>query len=509
MQLYLDEKKEFTPYSEYPYLIYGRVSTEKDEQVSSLENQVDICRNWIEKNGYEWNEQAIVLDNGISGTVLFDRAAMQLVLEKSRNREIKMVIFKSIHRLARDMKDALEIKETLLAHGVRLVTIEEGYDSLYEGKNDMKFEMFSMFAAQYPKTLSVSISGVFSAKVRRGEHVGPVPFGYKLEAKKLVINEDEAPTVRQIFRWYNHDRLGFKTITRLLNEQLEKGNVSKPRKKEKWQVTSVQRMIQNPTYAGTYIRNRYTKIKVNGKKKQIQNPRELWQIYENHHPGIITMKEWEDANYRDNKLNANTKITPWNEFRGLLKCSECGSNMVIVQSWKKKKDGTKTHWRYLKCSAYRRAGKDGCVNHDPILYEDFREFVLKKIIRKGKRLKVSLENNLLQQRKREIASMEKRISSLEEKNKGLIDLYLEDKMITKEEFKLKRHEYEAEIRSLTDKVFLLKQEEDHQVEIENIQEAFNQLERHDEDLYHAFSTIIDHIVVHPDGKVDISYNFKA
>ncbi|WP_367616790.1 recombinase family protein [Heyndrickxia coagulans] len=215
-----------------PYLIYGRVSTEKDEQVSSLENQVDICRNWIEKNGYEWNEQAIVLDNGISGTVLFDRAAMQLVLEKSRNREIKMVIFKSIHRLARDMKDALEIKETLLAHGVRLVTIEEGYDSLYDVKNDMKFEMFSMFAAQYPKTLSVSISGVFSAKVRRGEHVGPVPFGYTLKDKKLVINEDEAPTVRQIFRWYNHDRLGFKTITRLLNEQLEKGMFQNPEKKK-------------------------------------------------------------------------------------------------------------------------------------------------------------------------------------------------------------------------------------------------------------------------------------
>lgn len=45
-----------------------------------------------------------------------------------------MVLFKSIHRLARDLKDALEIKEILIANGIRLVTIEEGYDSHYEGK---------------------------------------------------------------------------------------------------------------------------------------------------------------------------------------------------------------------------------------------------------------------------------------------------------------------------------------------------------------------------------------
>ncbi|WP_025731686.1 recombinase family protein [Heyndrickxia ginsengihumi] len=502
--------KEITPYNEYPYLLYGRVSTEKDEQVSSLENQVDICRNWLEKNGYEWNEKAIVLDNGISGTVLFDRDAMQLVLEKSRKREIKMVIFKSIHRLARDMKDSLEIKETLLAHGVRLVTIEEGYDSLYEGKNDMKFEMFSMFAAQYPKTLSVSISGVLSAKVRRGEHVGPVPFGYSKPDKKLVINEEEAQTVRQMFHWYNHDGFGFKTITKLLNEELVKGNVSKPQKKDKWQVTSVQSIIKNPTYTGTYIRNRYTKIKVNGRKKQIENPREVWQIYKDHHPAIISMDEWEKANNK-NISNNKTKISPWNEFRGMLKCSECGSNMVILQTGNKKtKDGQKDdHWKYIKCSAYRRAGEFGCVNHKPILYEDLREFVLKKIIRKGKRLKLNLENNFLQQRKKEIASMEKQIASLEEMNKGLIDLHLKDKLITKAEFQMKRTEYEKEISSLKDKVFLMKQEEDHQIDIQNIQEAFNQLERHDEDLYHAFSTIIDHIVVHPDGKLDFYYKFKA
>lgn len=504
--LYSNEDKKIVSYDEYPYLVYGRVSTEKDEQVSSLENQVDICRNWLERNGFEWNENSVVIDNGITGTVLLDRAAMQLVLEKAKKREIKMVLFKSIHRLARDMKDSLEIKEVLIAHGVRLVTIEEGYDSLYEGKNDMKFEMFSMFAAQYPKTLSVSISGALAAKLRRGENIGPVPFGFKLKDKKLEINEEEAPTIRQIFEWYNNDGFGFKAITKKLNEEMGNGIVTKPQKKEKWQVTTVQSIIRNPKYCGYFVHNRYTKIKINGRKKQIENPREKWIIYEKHHPAIISIEEWEKANSKE-VTNAKTKITPWNEFRGLLKCSECGSNMVIVQSYKYKKDGTKTEWKYLKCSAYRRAGEYGCVNHTPIQYEDFREFILKKLKRKGRNTKLNIENNLQEKKKKEIENLRKQKSQLEEMNGELIDLYLKDKLITKLEFQSKRKEYETKIKKIEDRIFVLSQEEEENIDIENIQVAFKQLENSNADLFHAFNSIIDHIVVHPDGKVDMYYNF--
>ena len=58
---------------------------------------------------------------------------------------------------------------------MRLVTIEEGYDSYYEGNNDMKFEIYAMFLCATPKTLSTSISAALSAKVRRGEHTGTIP----------------------------------------------------------------------------------------------------------------------------------------------------------------------------------------------------------------------------------------------------------------------------------------------------------------------------------------------
>ena len=83
---------------------------------------------------------------------------------------------------------------------------------------------------------------------------------------------------------------------------------------------------------------------------------------------------------------AKTKITPWNEFRELARCAVCGSNMVIVQSHLKKKNGERTEWKYLKCSQYRRSGKHGCVNHVPIQYRDFRQFIIDLLVKRENQL---------------------------------------------------------------------------------------------------------------------------
>lgn len=69
------------------YAVYVRVSTDHDDQVSSVENQIDICRYWIERNGFEWDGNAVYFDDGISGTAWLERHAMQLILERARKRK--------------------------------------------------------------------------------------------------------------------------------------------------------------------------------------------------------------------------------------------------------------------------------------------------------------------------------------------------------------------------------------------------------------------------------------
>lgn len=491
-------------YREYPYLVYARVSSDKDSQKESVANQIDICRYWLEQNHYEWNEHSILKDEDISGTEFLKRAAMQLILKKARNREIKMVIFKSIHRLARDLKDSLEIKEVLLGHGVRVVTIEEGYDSLVEGKNDMKFEMHAMFAAQYPKTLSISISSALAAKVRRGEHIGKIPFGYNRVDQKLVINEGEASVIRQIFKWYNKG-FGFKSITHMLNDGVKTGEILKPRMNNVWQMTTVQRIIQNPIYCGTFILNKYTTIKIDGRKKQIKNPEDKWLIFENQHPAIITKEEWQTANNKP-VINKKKKISPWNEFRGVMKCGQCGSNMVILQSWNKKKDGSKTRWRYLKCSAYRRGGTNLCMNHPPILYENFREFMVNTLIEKGKKIAVDFESTYGKHKIKEIKELEKTQKELEKRKESLLEVYL-DQIISKIEFEQKRFEIENHMKRIDDKLFLYNKEETNQIEIKDIKDAFRKIEDRNMDIYQAVNVLIDTIVINMDGTTDIKFKF--
>lgn len=492
-------------YNDYRYLVYARVSSDKDSQKDSVSNQIDICRYWLEQNHFEWNEESVLRDDDKSGTLFLERDAMQLILERARNREIKMVVFKSIHRLARDLKDALEIKEVLLGHGVRVVTIEEGYDSQIEGKNDMKFEMYSMFAAQLPKSISVSISSVLAAKVRRGEHIGKVPYGYNRIDQKLVIKEDEAAIIKQIFTWYN-EGFGFKTIARMLNKGLANGEFLPPKAKPLWQVTTIQRIIKNPTFCGIFILNQYTTIKVDGRKKQIKNPEEKWTIFENHHPGIVTREIWEKANNKP-VINKKKKVSAWNEFRGLLKCGNCGSSMIIMQSWRKKKDGTKTRWRYLKCSAYRRGGTDFCKNHVPIRYEEFREFLVNILQEKGNQVSLDYDNMFGKHKKLQLRNLEKSIEESNRKKDGLLDVYL-DKLIDKKEFENKRNELEKKIHDAQDKLFLLNKEETSQRSIKNIKEAFSEIEQREQDLHHALSEIINYITIHLDGEIDIQYNFN-
>ncbi|MBO8172464.1 MAG: recombinase family protein [Bacillaceae bacterium] len=495
------------------YATYIRVSTDKDEQISSVENQLAICRYWLEQNGFTWNERSVYKDEGISGTVLLDRLAMQRILEKAKKREIKMVVFKSLSRLARDMKDALDIKEILHGHNVRIISVEEGYDSFMVSKNDMRFEMSSLFNEQYSRMLSVNIAGVLAQKVRNGDHIGKIPYGYDRINKKLVIKDEEAKVIKQIFKW-KQEGFGYKSIAKMLNNPEVRPHSSsllipdKPIPSStggKWQVTSIQRIVNNPLYCGDFILNQYRKEKVGGRKKQIRNPKDKWVIFRDHHPAIITRDLWNEVN--NSSPHKGKKITPWNEFRGLIKCSECGSNMVIVQSWKRKKDGSKTIWAYLKCSQYRRGGTDLCVNHAPIQYKDFREFIINQLIEKGKLIALNIESDFEAQRKGKLKTLKRKVERLELKKKDLLDLYLE-KVIDRNEFLHKRDEIEEEVNKTKEEVYMLEREEDSQAQIKNIKEAFKVLENQNQDLYEVFKTLIKRIIIHPDGTIDIEYSFQ-
>ena len=80
-------------------------------------------------------------------------------------------------------------------------------------------------------------------------------------------------------------------------------------------------------------------------------------------------------------------------------------------------------------------------------------------------------------------------------------------MINKQEFEEKRRELDEQIQALEDQIFLLQRKEHTERSVQSIQEAFALLEDQDQDLYKAFQLLLDEIIVHPDGEVDIIYSF--
>ncbi|MDQ0417160.1 DNA invertase Pin-like site-specific DNA recombinase [Croceifilum oryzae] len=481
--------------------VYVRVSTEKDEQISSVENQIDICRNWLERQGFEWDENCIYKDHGISGTFFLERPAIQQILQQAKKKEIDMVIFKSISRLARDLKDSLEIREVFIAHHVRIISVEEGYDSHKAGKNDMAFELWSLFSAQYSRTLSAGVSAALAAKVRRGEHIGRIPYGFVRIDGKLQILEEEAKVAQMIFRWYNQG-WGFKRITKELNFlgiPSKQGN--------QWQMTSIQRLIGNPIYCGDFILNQYTSIKVSGRKKQIRNTPEQWIWFREQHPAIITREEWEQAN--PNLTNKDKrKFTPWNDLRSILKCGMCGSSMVILQSHKVLSTGEKNYYRYLKCSRYRRIGSTGCVNHKPITYEEMKSFIRNRLIEKGRLLELHFVHYPSSDYEKKRREFEKSFQSVQTKSQQLLDLYL-DQFITKDEFEAKRIELDRNAHYLQKQINLFQQENHRIREVRRVQEAFDTMEEQGQSLLHVFKTLVEVVILHPNLEVDIVYRFEC
>lgn len=485
------------------YAVYVRVSTDRDEQVSSVENQIDICRYWVEKNGSEWDENAVYFDDGVSGTAWLERHAMQLILAKAKKREIDTVIFKSIHRLARDLKDALEIKEILVGHGVRLVTIEEGYDSYYEGKNDMKFEMYAMFAAQLPKTLSVSISAALAAKVRRGEYAGGrVPYGYNVVDKKYVINEEESAVVRKIYELYEKG-LGYIKVANFLNE---KGYG--PRDGGTWSFASVKNIIRNPVYKGDHVMNKYTKIKVDGRKKQICNPKEKWVVFENHHPAIVDRERWDKLNDPNRDNSKKRRVSLRNELRGIAFCAHCGAVMKTHTAAKRTtKDGSIINYVYMMCTRYKNTGTRECVRHKGLTYSELRELVLRRLKQKQLDLDKNFDINHETRYQEKVKKVKRDIRQLELKRERLLDLYLEGERIDKDTFTRRDRKLENDIKDKELELLKLSDEEEQLKEKKEVKEAFDMLEQA-EDLYPSFQKLISRITVTQNGDVDIYYRFE-
>ncbi len=269
---------------------YYRVSTDEDGQVSSYELQVEHYEQFIKSNR-NWEFAGVYADHGRSGTSTEKRTDFMRMIEACRRGEIDRIVTKSISRFARNTLDCLNYVRELkaLVPPVGIYFEKEKIDTL-DSKNEVLLTILSSLAQEEARSTSENLKWSIQKRFQAGLARCPTNFllGYdKDEHGNLVINEEEAKTVRRVFQEYMQGK-----GSRLIAAELKSEGVITGRGTVNWGKNSVIHMLKNEKYCGDVLMQKnYTVDYLTHKQKE--NKGQLPQYYiENHHPAIIPRDEW-------------------------------------------------------------------------------------------------------------------------------------------------------------------------------------------------------------------------
>lgn len=365
--------------------IYLRVSTDHEDQKLSPEHQLATCKEHARELGFETDETIVYNDAGLSGTEMEHRTSVQKLMADARNGKFNAVLFTAISRFARDLSDALTLKKRLeTVYGIRIISVEEGYDTGIDGRNsEMIFTVYAMMASHKSREMSTAIRRGLRQSAASGRHIGNVcPYGYqKTSEKRLVPDAVAAPIIREIFHLYLSG-MGSKSIAGELNRKgVLTAKAARGKASTLWQASTINTILHNPVYAGNLVANRWrndTDIALSRQfdvktKRQMQRHENDWVVVKDNHEAIIDAETFEIVQKTlemkaTNKGVRRTSII----LSGLMRCAECGGAMIV--SGRSGRNGQA--YKYVGCAAVRRVGKQACTNHASSNYSDVLDAVL-------------------------------------------------------------------------------------------------------------------------------------
>ena len=369
--------------------IYCRLSKDDDldGESASIANQRDMLESYCEKQG--WEVVAVYQDDGYTGLNM-ERPDLKRMLKAIERRQVNLVITKDLSRLGRNyLQTGYLIEDFFPRNGVRYIAMNDGIDTLRENNDIAPFK--NILNEMYSKDISKKVHSSYLLKAQKGEFTGCVaPFGYRKDPEDknhLLVDEETAPIVRQIFRWALEGH-GPNFIRRRLEEQKvpcptwwnrERGIRNVRTKWEKqdpengrymWDFSVIKDILMNPVYAGAIASQKKDyrfKIGTIGEKK----PQD-WIVVEQRHEPLIDRKSF--AIVQD-KLKSRQRPRQNGEtslFAGLIKCGECGKSLTIRTTHAKHPQ------QIYACKTYGAFGKTHCSQHR-VEYDTLYRLVLNKI----------------------------------------------------------------------------------------------------------------------------------
>lgn len=287
--------------------VYARVSTDNVQQTSSYELQKKYYEDFVVHHP-NWTLVKIYADEGISGTSLAHRDEFNSMIADCRSGKIDMIITKSVSRFARNVVDCISMVR-MLAELPSPVGVFFESECIFSLKDDsqMALSFQATMAQEESHIRSRSMETSLRMRLDGGLPLTPKLLGYSHDADgNLVVNPDEAPTVKLIFYMYLY---GYSTsdIAAALTELGRKtylGNV-------KWTSNSIVQVLRNERHCGDVLtRKTLTPNYLNHKARKNRGDRPQ-SLYRNHHDGIVTRDDFIAVQHLlNNSKYGNRSILP-------------------------------------------------------------------------------------------------------------------------------------------------------------------------------------------------------
>ena len=440
---------------------YARVSTDQDEQLNSLENQVQYYTELI-KSKKNWTFVPGYIDEGISGTTTRRRDDFNRMIRDAKAGLFDFIITKEISRFSRSTLDSIKYTQELLENGVGVFFQNDNLNTL-DTDSEFRLVIMAGVAQDEVRKLSERLKFGFRQAIKNGHVLGNDKlYGYDKKDCVMTINEEEAKIVRIIFDLYANHRLGTRKISQKL---FEMGYTS--REGNAFNVLTIRHMLENPKYKGWYCGNKTQTLDYRTKKKAFLDESE-WIMYPDPTiPAIVSEELWDRANAlykerRNEMMSHSSGSTYHNRYPYSTKiiCEEHGTTFhrQVLTSAK----GDKEVWQ---CKVYRQKGRAACsapqirsTELDQIMAEIFAEMVKDKNAIVDSLVTVLVNVPKEMDYERMIAQVQGGIDATKQKKDRLLDLHIAG-AITIAEFKERNDGLNDQLKEQESQLAAIRQEQ--------------------------------------------------
>ena len=485
---------------------YCRVSTDKEDQLNSLETQKEFFLEYTKRTGD--NLIKLYADEGISGTKIKNRKEFQRMLADAEKGLFDMVVVKDISRFARNTVDLLQSVRKLKALGIETQFLTANMTSM--GNSEFVLTIFGALAQEESANTSKRIKFGKKMNAEKGR-VPNIVYGYDKtigDYFNLSINEEEAKVIRQMYKWYTEEGFGGAKIANMLNER-----GVKTKRGNNWSQNSVCRILTNEIYTGKIINGKEEVSDfLTGQRKEKDESE--WLVTIRPELRIIEDEIYDRAQEILKGRHDSFKMTHERQsnkhlFSTLIKCKDCGwSFRRTVRQYKN------TYIRWV-CSGHNGRGADSCPNAITVdeeeliqvLQEYFQDVLSKKkkvidyVIKEFQRVYKAKDENV--EYEKELTAELNRLRRSREK---YMDMYTDD-LISREELNEKIGGMRKEIDRLENELKMVSYNLTKGEQLEAIlNSTFKEMEDIT-DVHEMTNTqlkrLINKIEVDKDGNVDI------